>query len=188
MSRKVSDKSTWFYIALGCVAVSIISLFLPIFRYGSGKNVMTFNIIDLISGNEDFVNNILRGYHGPFEVDITGGMVTVMAIIAVASLICAVVGLVTLRAQKPNTKNFIFTIIGLVGILIPSVIAMIVVFGFGKYYSKSISLGIAPIIAPIAIIICIGVVIRRKSRLTKEMEQLQKEVEEKGLIRKAGDL
>lgn len=188
MIKKVTDKGVWFYVALACVIVSILALFLPIFKYGSGKNVKSFNIVDLISGNEDFVNSILRGYHGPFEVDITGGMVTVMAVVVVISLVLAIIGLITLRVQRPNTINFVITIIGLIGIMVPSILALVVVVGLGKYYPQPIAIGIAPIIAPIAIIICIIVVIRRKTKLTAEQKRLQMEVEEKGLIQKAGDL
>ena len=143
---------------------------------------MTFNIVDLVSENEEFVEKILRGYHGPMEIDITGRMVTVMAVLAVLGLVLAIVGLVTLRAQRPRTWNFIITIIGLVIIMIPSVIAMVVVFGFGQYYADKISLGIAPIL------LCIAVVVRRKRKLSKEMRKLHKEVEGRQLVRKAGEL
>lgn len=188
MKKKSAERPVWFWIALGCVLVSILSLFLPIFRYGSGRNEVTFNIVDLVSENEEFVEKILRGYHGPMEIDITGRMVTVMAVLAVLGLVLAIVGLVTLRAQRPRTWNFIITIIGLVVIMIPSVIAMVVVFGFGQYYADKISLGIAPILAPIALLLCIAVVVRRKRKLSKEMRKLHKEVEGRQLVRKAGEL
>ena len=43
MSKKLNEKG-WFYLALGCILISLLSLFLPIFQsYG-----MNFNIIDEI--------------------------------------------------------------------------------------------------------------------------------------------
>ena len=188
MNKRKTNKQGWFYVAMGCLAVSIIALFLPIFQYGSGSRAMTFNIVDLIGGNEDFNKYVLTQYKGPVLWDITGGMAAALAILAVASLLCAVIGLITLRAQHPNKKNFIITMIGFVGILIPSVTAMVVAFGLGKYYPKGFSIGIAPIIAPIAILVCIVVVIRRKSAATREMEKLQKELKEKGLFQAGGEL
>ena len=90
-----------------------------------------------------------------------------------------------MRAQYPNTKNFVLTIVGLIGVLIPSVTAIVCVVALGQYYPGGLSLGIAPVISPIAIMVSIGAVVRRKNKVA---EELQKEVEEKGLIWKAGDL
>ncbi|MGN1165610.1 MAG: hypothetical protein ACI4S2_04185 [Lachnospiraceae bacterium] len=181
MNKKVTQTKGWFYLAIGCIVISLLSLFLPIFEsYG-----FTFNIIDLISGSEDFTFFVIEGYTGPVIWNITTGTVVALAIIAVVALICAILGLITLKAQRPNTKNFILTIIGLVGILIPSITAIICVVGFGQYYSGGLRLGIAPIISPIAIMVSIAAVIRRKNKVAEEME---KEVKEKGLIWKAGDL
>lgn len=185
MTKKITSKSRWFYLSIGCIIVSLLSSFLPIFRYGTGKETLSFNIIDLVKGNEDFNYYVLARYSVPVIWHITSGTVSILAIVAVAALICAVVGLITLRAQIPNTKNFILTIIGLIGILIPSLTAIICVVGLGKYYTSELSLGIASIISPIAILISIGAVIRRKNKVAEEM---RKEVEEKGLIWKAGDL
>lgn len=82
-------------------------------------------------------------------------------------------------------KEFLFTIIGLLGILLPSITACVCILGFGQYYSGRLSLGITPIISPIAVLISIGSVVRRKKKVA---EELRKEAEEKGLIQRAGDL
>lgn len=185
MNKKITTKVGWFYLALGSIVVSLLSLFLPIFRYGKGNSTMSFNIIDLIDGNEYFNYYIIERYSGPVIWDITSNIVSILAVVAVAALLCAVVGLITLRAQRPNKKNFVLTIVGLIGILIPSFTVIICVLGFGKYYQDKLSLGIAPFISPIAILISIGVVIRRKNKVA---EEVKKEVEEKNLIWKAGDL
>ena len=180
MNKKMNEKG-WFYMSMGCISISLLSLFLPIFQsYG-----INFNIIDLINGNSYFAQNVIGAYTGPVIWNITSDTVAVLSVIAIAALICAIVGLVTLRAQYPNTKNFILTIVGLIGILIPSVVSVICVVGLGQYFPGGLRLGIAPIISPIAIIVSIGAVIRRKNKVA---EELQKKAEEKGLIWKAGEL
>ncbi len=181
MNKKITEKMTWFYIAIGGIAVSLLSMFLPILKLDD----IGFNIIDLVGGNETFDYYVISMYSGPVIWNITSSTVAFLAILGVAALVFAVVGLVTLRVQRPNTKNFVLTLVGMVGILIPSLTAIICVVIFGKYYYGKLSLGVAPIISPIAILVSIGVVIRRKNKVA---EELRKEVEEKGLIWKAGDL
>ncbi len=187
MNKKITNRVGWFYLALGCVIVSIASLFLPVFKWGGGldRRAFSFNIVDLIRQDADFNKYVLNNYYGPIVWNISSGMVVILSVVMIAALICAVVGLVTLRVQRPNTANFVLTIIGLIGILIPSVTAIVCVAVFGKYFTGTLSLGIAPIISPIAILICIGAVIRRKN---KAAEELQAEVLQKGLMRSGGDL
>lgn len=181
MSKTITDTKGWFYLSIGGIVVSLLSLFLPIFR----SYDINFNIIDLIGGSEEFNELVIEGYTGPVIWNLTTGTVALLAIIAIIALICAIVGLITLKAQRPNTKNFLLTIVGLVGILIPSITAIICVVGFREYYPGGLYLGIAPIISPIAIVISICAVIRRKNKVA---EEIRKEVERKGLIFKAGDL
>ena len=175
----------WFYVALGSMLISLISLFLPIFVCKTFEGTKTFNVLDLVNSNSDFKEYVIGGYYGPVVLDLKTGEVTILVIIGLLALLCAVIGLVTLKAQRPNTINFILTIIGLIGISIPSLIAIICVVKYGEYYIYGLSLGIAPIISPIAIIISIGAVIRRKNKVA---EEIKKEMEQKGVIRKANDL
>lgn len=175
----------WFYLAIGCVAASLLSMFLPIITYKQGNLKFNFNIIDLVGGNSDFDYYVLECYEGPVVWKITSAITSVLAIIAIVALICAIVGIVTLRAQRPNTKQFVITLAGLVGILIPSFVIIIIVLVYGRFYDGTLSLGIAPIIAPIALGTSMGAVVRRKNKVA---EELRKELEEKGLIWRAGDL
>lgn len=185
MNRKISGKMGWFYLAIGCVAASLLSMFLPIITYKQGNMKFNFNIIDLVCGNSDFDYYVLACYEGPVVWKITPAITSILAIAALVALICAVVGLVTLRAQRPNTKQFVITLAGLVGILIPSLVIIIIVLIYGRFYEGTLSLGIAPIISPIALMVSMGAVVRRKN---KAMEELRKEVEGKGILLKAGDL
>lgn len=180
------NKKNWFYIAIACVAVSVASLFTSIITYttAAGKQY-SFSIIDLIGGSSNFEAIVCEEYKGPVVLDITGAATAVLAALAVLAILCAVTGLVTLRAQRPNTWQFILTLAGLVGVAVPSVALLVCIIGYGKYYKGTIGCGISPIITPIAMIISMAVVIRRKNRVA---EEICKEVEAKGLIHEAKDL
>lgn len=185
MNKKIPGRMGWFYVAIGCVAISLLSMFLPIITYREGSLYFNFNVIDLVVGNNNFNYYVLEKYQGPVVWKITSEITSSLAIVAVAALVCAIVGLITLRVQRPNTKQFIITFVGLVGISIPSIIIIVIVLMYGQYYAGTLSFGAAPIVSPIALIISMGAVIRRKNKVA---EELRKEVEEKGLIWKAGDL
>lgn len=179
------NKKNWFYIAIACVAVSVASLFTSIITYTTASGTRySFSIVDLIGGSADF-EIVYKQYKGPVVWNITGAITTVLALVAVLAILCSVIGLVTLRAQRPNTWQFILTLVGLAGVAFPSIVLFICVLGYGKYYSGTIRCGISPVITPIAMIICIAVVVRRKNKLA---EELRKEAEAKGLIWEAKDL
>ena len=181
IEKKVTEKKTWFLVAMGSLLISIVSLLLPVITY----NGYGFNILALIGGDRRFESLVLNSYRGPVLWDLTGFSVSILAILAVAALVCAFVGLFTLRAQRPNTRNFILTIVGLIGVAVPSITVIFSVLALGRYYPGGLGIGIAPIISPIAIGICIYTVIRRKNKVA---EEIRKEVEKKGLIWEAGDL
>jgi hypothetical protein len=180
------DKKKFYYVAAVCLLLSFISLFLPVITYvNSAGYKLKYSIIDLVSKTKDFETMVLSRYKGPVVWNIDGKITTVLVYIFVLALLCALVGLVTLRAQYPNTWQFILTIIGLAGVAFPSLVLMICVIGYGKYFTGKISFGPAPIITLISMIACILAVIRRKNKVAEERE---KELKSKGLIKKAGDL
>jgi hypothetical protein len=179
------EKQNWFYLAIGGVAVSIISLFMSIITYVTSFDKYTFNIMDFIGFNKEIDTVLAAGYRGPSTITINGWLAGILGFLAVAAVVCAVIGLITLREQRPNTAQFTLTIIGLIGVMIPSIVAMVVVFGYGKDYAGEISLGLAPIITPIAMFFSIMAVIRRKNKVA---EEIQNELRAKGLIHEAGDL
>ena len=53
------------------------------------------------------------------------------------------------------------------------------------YFPGTLSCGLSPIITPIAMAVCIRVVIRRRNKV---LEQLSAEMQAQGLIQPAGDL
>ena len=175
----------WFYAAQVCVGISILSLFTSIITYKANGREYTFTIIDLLGDTKQFDRIVVNGYRGPVHWQINGAVTQVLLAVAIIGILLAVIGLFTLRAQRPNTWQFILTVLGLLGVAFPSCVLLMCVFKYGKYYKGVLGFGVSPVITPIAMLICILVVIRRKNRVA---EELRKEVEAKGLIRKAGDL
>jgi ABC-type Fe3+ transport system permease subunit len=131
------------------------------------------------------VHRVLYHYNGPVWWDIGELTVMLLTVAAILALLCAVIGLFTLRQQRPNTWQFILTIVGLVGTGLPSILVITAVFLSDKYFDGDVTCGICPVIMPLSMIICIFAVLRRKNHVT---EQLRREALAKGLIRKAGDL
>ena len=179
------DKKKWFWAAISCVAISVLSLFTSIITYTAPNGATTsYSLLDLLQGSE-FRDHVLSKYRGPVLWNMGGPTVSILAFMAVAAIACAIIGLVTLRAQRPNKKNFALTIVGLIGTAFPSFLVILAVILSKNYFVGSISCGISPIITPVAMALCIYVVMRRRNKV---LEQLRLELEAKGLIWQAGDL
>ena len=179
------DKKKWFYVALACVAVSIASLFSSIITYTSTTGRVThYNLTDLLL-ETGFRDDVLSQYTGPVLWAMDGPTVSILAFVAVAAVACALVGLFTLRKQRPNIWQFILTLLGLIGTAFPSFLVILAVVLSKNYFRGEISCGISPVITPIAMVVCIFVVVRRRNKV---LEQLRREMEAKGLVYQAGDL
>ena len=184
MDTKTKGKWAWLVTASGTLVISVVSLFLPILTYRTiSGTVYRYNLLGLLEG-DDFTNTVLAGYTGPVYWRINDMWVTLLTVISVASLVCAIVGLVTLRQQRPNTKQFWLTIIGLIGTCLPAFLVLIAVPLYRDGFPGTLSYGIYPVIAPIATLISVLAVYRRKNKV---QEELRKELEAQGKIRKADD-
>lgn len=180
------EKKNWFYLALTALALSVASLFLPILKYTtSGGTKYSFTLPDLLLGNEAYESVVMEQYDGPVILELNSRAAAILGALAVLAFVCALVGLFSLRAQRPKTRQFILTIVGLVGVSIPSLLLIVCVLGFQNYYSGVIQFGIAPILSPLAIVLCLVAVCYRQSHVSK---RLRKEAEASGLIHQAGDL
>lgn len=179
------DKKKWFYVAIGYLIISILSLFTSIITYTSPAGRTTsYSLTDLLQGSE-FRDDVLSQYTGPVLWKMGGSTVNLLAVLAVAAVVCALVGLLTLRAQYPNTWQFVLTLTGLVGTAIPSFLVILAVILSKNCFLGSISCGLAPLVTPVAMAVCIRAVIRRRNKV---LEELRAEAEARGLIRQAGDL
>ena len=186
------NRRVFFYIAIGCLVVALISLFIPVISYRmdegtDGAQSFSYSVFGLIGNSEEFETNVLWDYTGPVVWNITGGIAVLLTAIFCVSYIISVIGLVTLRAQYPNTWQFVMTIVGLIGVMIPSVVLIVGVMGYGKYFRGSLSFGAAPIVTIIAMILCILAVSRRKKNVKEEL-RMKMELEQTGIIKRAGDL
>ncbi len=179
------EKNKWFYVAMSSLAVSLLSLFTSIISYTPprGKTVH-YNLTSLLFETK-FRDDVLSEYTGPVLWKMGGATVSILALVAVAAVLCALVGLVTLRKQRPNTWQFVLTLAGLVGTAFPSFLVILAVLLSDNYFPGDITCGISPIIMPIAMVICILAVIRRRNKV---LEQLRREMEAKGLVFQAGDM
>lgn len=179
------ENKKWFTIAISCVGISVLSLFTSIISYTNVQGVQFhYSIIGLLQG-DNFSDTVLTQYYGPVLWNMVGSTVSILSVLFIASLICSIIGLFTLRAQRPNKWNFRLTIIGLIGTTFPSFMVILAVILSGNYFNGSIMCGISPIITPIAMAFCIRVVFRRRNKV---IQQLQAEMKAKGLIWNAGDL
>lgn len=179
------DKNKWFPVAISCMAVSVLSLFSSIFIYRTPNGRMIhYNLIDLLF-ETSFMDDVLFYYTGPVLWEMGGATVSVLACIAVAAVACALIGLFTLRKQRPNTWQFVLTLVGLLGTSFPSFLVILAVILSENYFPGNLTCGYAPIITPIAMVTCMMVVVRRRNKV---LEQLQKEMQEKGLVFRAGDM
>lgn len=179
------EKNRWFYIAMGGVIIAIVSLFLPIITYVVDGTTYTFNIIDFVSLNPKVDTVLAAGYQGIAAVEINASLAGLLGLLTAVSILCAVIGLITLRAQRPNTMQFVLTIVGLIGVTIPSATAIVLVLVYGANYVGTLMLGVAPILTPIAMVFSIAAVFRRKNRVAEEM---QRDLVARGYIRRGGDL
>ena len=188
MEEKRNDR--WFLVSAGCIAVSILTLFLPIITYsekrsGASVRVYRYAIQDFIFNGKSFADRVLWHYTGPVLWDIGAGTVLALALLFVVSIGLALAGILTMRTQYPNRRQFALTIAGLAGTAFPSLLVLLAVPLSGKYFAGTIRCGIAPILTPAAMILCMITVSGRRKYLRAE-RKAQKEAE--GLIWEAGEL
>lgn len=182
MDTKSNEKRIWLYAAAIALGVSVLSSFMTILSYKSPTGVVyRYNLLGLIEGNS-FTKNVLAFYEDTVYWNINNTWVTLLTIVSVASLICSIVGLLSLRQQRPNIKQFWLTIIGLIGTSLPALLVLIAVPMFRSGFPGQLSYGVYPVIAPIATLISVLAVYRKKNKV---QEELRKELEDKGKIWKA---
>lgn len=170
--RILFNRKLWLSITLVCLFFSIISLFFPIltYIYPSGKS-QSFNIFKFLKPDE--LGNVLSQYTGSFALAIEKQDIPFFAAIAVFSIVAAFAGVITMSAQRPNFWQFVMSMVGLIGTLIPSVLLFIVVISSINYFPGSFQFGAYPIITPFAMGICMYMV-TRKHKLTQEEIQAEK--------------
>lgn len=176
----------WFWVSIGLLIASVLTLFFPILLYtpaGSNKPYR-FSIVDLLT-DSSFERIVLNDYTGYVYWDIRTGTVVILSVMAVAAIICAIIGLVTLRAQYPSNMQFALAVIGAVGTAIPSILIFIAISMSKSGFRGTVRCGLYPIVTPIAMVAVLVLVINRFRRV---LERRKAEQAARGLIRRAGDL
>lgn len=170
--RILFNKKMWLAITLVCLFFSVISLIFPVltYVYPSGRS-QSFNDFKFLNPEE--LGNILSQYTGSFALAIEEQDIPVFATIAVFSIVAAFIGVITMSTQRPNFWQFVLTMAGLIGTLIPSVLLFIVVVSSINYFPGSFKFGAYPVLTPISMGICIYMV-TRKRKLTKEEIEAEK--------------
>lgn len=97
------NKKNWFYVAVNCVIISILSLFTSVIVFRTENDVHRFNIIDFVGNSSEFDDVVRQRYNGPVILDVTESTVVIFGLLVIAAILCALLGLFTLRAQRPNT-------------------------------------------------------------------------------------
>ena len=204
MKKGKAKRNGWFYVAIGALLVSMLSLFTPIITYtegtkpisfsrilglnaGSGSSYgsfKTYNIIDLLKG-DSLVKEVLTFYRGEVFWKIDTPEIIAMALLVIVSLTASLVGICTMRSQYHRRWQFIMTLAGLIGTAFPSLVIFYAVNQSQKGFSGVIQCGIAPVIMPVAALISIIAVVYRRSSVQKEIQQ---RVKAENLIWTAGDL
>lgn len=177
-------KNLWMHLVLACISFSVISLLLPVlvYTYPNGREI-ALNAVDIASSQE--LTAILADYSGPFSMNISPVVATILAFMAVLAIVVAFVGVITMSLQRPNTRQFYLTLAGIIGTAIPSFLIFITVIVSRNYLPGDFRCGIYPLATPVTMFFCMITVTRKHKR---SMAVLQAQERAKGLIRPGGDL
>ena len=162
-------RSTWLMLTLMCLVLSVASMFVPVLTYPfQNGNSIAFNVLNFLEPKELF--QILADYTGSFVVEFQENLVTFLAVIAIMAIIAAFLGVITMSVQRPNYWQFILAIVGLIGTLIPSLLIYLAVILSIRYFPGTFTLGVYPIITPVAMGVCIFMVTRKHKRTQAQIE------------------
>lgn len=189
----IIKNKNWMIISVGALALSLLSLFLPVVSYttGAGRGVQqsySFNIVELLDGNT-FVQKVLSEYRGSFLSGLSEGsanaILTLLCVIGVAAIVLSAVGLRSMSKQYESAWPFRLTMVGIVCTAIPAVVILITVMMSGAQFRGVLRPGAYVFITPAAMIISCATVVKRY-QLTQEELRIRKAAA--AYIRPAGDL
>lgn len=183
-------KKGWIFLSLGCLAISILSLFLNVLSYtNAAGETKSYNFIILISDPAGFTYHVSTEYEGEIFQNIYAETENVLiigfALVGLVALICAVLGVMRMSKQRPPAGSFVLALIGLIGTALPAVSILILLIMSQDYFAGTLRAGLYVIITPIAMILSVITVSMKHNRTKKQMEA-RKRVE--SYLRLAGDL
>lgn len=183
-------KKGWTYISLGGLALSVVTLFLPIIQYTSANRMFySYNVIGFVTEFNQFVNKVLYEFNSDSMAWISASagaaIVFLLAIIGVAAIVLAFVGVVSMSKQYESVWPFRLSLMGIIGTAIPALAILTVYLLSYQHFLGDMKIGAYVIITPLAMVAaCIAVTYRH--RMTTEQLAIQNEARK--YIRPAGDL
>lgn len=162
----------WLYASVGGMALSLITLFLPIVQYSSISNDhYSYNLISFIADADGFLNQTLVEYTGKFMGNATdaqiNALIVLISLIGLAALVLSTVGILTLSWQKPNTWPFVLALLGLIFTAIPALSLLIMYALSSRFFMGELSIGAYAIVTPIAMV-CAMIAVTYKHRANRE--------------------
>ena len=183
----MKEGKSWLLAAWSSMLISLVAMaFTPVAVYVSGEGeTLSYSILSLVTDGSHFSQSVLNEYTGPVLLTFRGPVVAALAAVAIAAVACALVGLVLIGTQYPQRWQFCLTFVGLVGTAVPSVLILVGVFLSEDYFLGTLRCGASPVITPVAMIISIIAVTKRRSAAQKAVtDQLIAE----GKLMRGGDL
>lgn len=177
-------KKSWLAASLLCLLISVGTLFLPVLTYRySGGGTVNFNVLSFLEPGE--LTFVLEQYTGPWETNVDSTVATMLAALAVLSIVAAFVGVITMSMQRSNRWQFVLALVGIIGTAIPSLLIFAAVLLSRDYFPGSFLLGAYPIVTPVSMVVCM-IMVTRKHKLTQAEREAQRQARQ--YIRRGGDL
>ena len=183
-------RKTWLYLSLGCLGISVVSLFLSVISYTDSHGVRhAFNILNLILHPEAFYNNVSSEYTGELfrSVSAQAGIIVIaaVAVVALLALACAITGMLLMNRQRPTSGSFVLALIGLIGTALPAIVILVLLMMSGRFFLGSLRAGLYAMVTPMAMVLSIITVSMKHNRTKAQLRAWQKA---RGYLRLGGDL
>lgn len=180
----MKKENTWLWIALLWIGISVFSMFIGVVSYTTPDGVKTTYALQDLIGGESFSKEVLYQYTGGFKVRIGTWALTLLCILAVGAILSALLGILIMSKQKPVRWPFVMTVLGVVGTAIPALLILVATVVSASSFPGRIAPGFYPIVTPIAVLLCLFLVIKERKRIAKANAV----VRANAFIRPGGDL
>ena len=177
-------ESIWLWVALFWIVISVASMFISIVSYRTPEGVRTTYAIQHLIDGDTFSKEVLSHYTARTRLNVGPWALTALCVLGVGAIVAALTGLLLMSKQKSVRWPFVMTLIGAIGTAVPALAILVGTVLSINYFPGRMSPGFYPIITPIAVAICLVIVIRERRRIVKANAA----VKNNDLIRPAGDL
>lgn len=179
---KETSKRLW--LAFLWIALSVASLFISVVSYAQPDGQRTsYAIQDLVDG-ERFSKEVLYQYTGKLKIGMGTWVLTLLCVLGVAAIVAALVGIAIMSRQKPVKWPYVLTVFGVVGTAIPAALILLATLISVGAFPGTIVPGVYPIVTPLAVILCLIIVVRERKRVRRAHAAMKQNV----FIRRGGDL